>query len=224
MKKRFSKIISTILILASLVSVLTVFAYAEEDAAPGPFDEPAADVASIELMYNRNFDEGWDYTNGLGTLSNHVSYIDFEETSTYKYNYFWRIEAAATSSTGYSKFDFGTSVARDSGTVVQFKIKADDACDLGRILYMTTGASKTINLLYVNGTALYAFQSGNRNYKLCDLTNEWITVTLCFDWDAEKDLGQGKTDTLFRCRAYVGDEGKYVDYEADYEQSKVKVL
>ena len=141
MKKKFNKIISAILLIASLISVLSVFASASE----APIDEDQTedsentgiDLSQLELLYNRTYEDGWDYTNGFSNFVNsskekvHKSYIDYEETVTSKYNYFWRIEA--TDSTSASTTALSVTELRTSGTVVQFKIKADDACNLRMI-------------------------------------------------------------------------------------------
>jgi len=250
MKKKLNKIISALLVLASLISMFAVFVYAEDDldssvtdtetdtdtensgeGTDGDEEEdaeeaPSIDLSAIELIYNRNFEEGWDYNNGFSKFTAnkttvHNAHIDFEETATYKYNYFWRIEASDYyAATATSSLTVGA--LRESGSVIQFKIKADDACDLGRILYMTTPANKAVNLLYISGNTLYAFNSGTPATKIGELTNEWLSVTMVFDWDASKTLASGATETLFKCRVYYGDDGKYFDYEADYEVSKDK--
>ncbi len=228
MKKKLNRIISAILLFASLCSLLSVFAYAEPIAVSDSQTQnetenegsSAVDLSQIELIYNRNFEEGWEYNNGFSTMANHSSYVDFEETATYKYNYFWRVEATDSTSAGASTLNIGA--IRESGSVVQFKIKADDACNVGRIMYITTPGKKTISVLTITGNTLYAFKSGNPACKVGDLTNEWLTVKLVFDWDAYKTLPDGSTDTLLRCRVYYGDDGAYFDYEADYELSKDK--
>ncbi|MBR5447049.1 MAG: hypothetical protein IKV40_01355, partial [Clostridia bacterium] len=222
MKKNFIKLISAILILASILSVFSVAILAADEAVVD--DEPTTDtpidLSQIDLVYNRNFEEGWEYNNGFSKLAAHKGYIDYEETATYKYNYFWRIEATEEASAAASTLEIGA--LRESGSVVQFKIKADDACDLGRIMYMSTPGKKTVSLLYISGNSLYAFQSGAPAYKLAELNNEWLSVKLVFDWDASRTLADGSTDTLFKCRVYYGDDGKYLDYEANYEMSKDK--
>jgi len=232
MKKKLNKIISAILLLASLISMLSVFAYASDepvtDTQPETgtenegTDTPAVDLSQIELLYNRNFEEGWDYNNGFTTFwvdskskeIVHKSYIDFEENIMSKYNYFWRIEAS--DSTKASATTLSVNEIRSSGTVVKFKIKADDACNLGRIMYMTTPGKKTIELLYISGNTLYAFKSGVASNKIADLSNEWLSVSMVFDWDAKKTLANGSTTSVFKCTVYYGDEGEYFEYETDY--------
>ena len=226
MKKKFNRIISAILFLASLISIFSVFTYAVEPIADVQTqdetteeDTPTVDLSQIELIYNRNFEEGWDYNNGFSKVSNHNFYIDYEETATYKYNYFWRVEASDSTAAGASTLNIGA--LRESGSVIQFKIKADDACDLGRIMYMTTPGKKTVPLLHINGNTLYAFTTSAAN-KIADLDNEWLSVAMVFDWDATRTLPDGSTDTLFKCRVYYGDNGEYLDYEANYELAKDK--
>lgn len=222
MNKRFTKIIAAILILASILSLCSVLVLAQDSSSStdqSATSEPV-DLSQIELIYNRNFEEGWDYNNGFSKFSTIKGYIDYEETATYKYNYFWRIEATESTAADASTLNIGA--LRESGSVVQFKIKADDACDVGRIMYMKTPGKKTVDLLYIDGKTLYAFKSGAPSYKIADLSNEWLTIKLVFDWDATRTLDDGSTDTLFKCRVYYGDDGAYLDYEANYELSKDK--
>ncbi len=225
--KKLNRIISAILILASLVSVFAVFALADDTAdilpddsteeVPGETESgrPAADLSAIELLYNRDFEEGWEYTNGLSAMANHNSYIDYEETVTRKYNYFWRVEASSSAYQGSSGFGLTDSL-RESGTVFEFKIKADDACDIGDILNITTHLDESINMLSIKGNTLYAFVSGDEDYKLADLTDEWLYIAIVLDWDATKVGADGSEVQVFRARVYYGDDEHYVDYEKEY--------
>ncbi len=223
MKKKINRIISAILVLASLLSLFAVFATADDTVVSNsPIDEEpeeTIDVSQLEIVYNRNFEEGWEYNNGFSSITNHNAYVDFEETVTYKYNYFWRIEASSSEKEGVSTLDFKNNTITEKGTVVSFKIKADDACDdLGKILSMGTQNQKAIPLLYIKGTTLYAFDSGNKSLALGELTNDWFEIAFVFDWDARVE-GGSSDDTIFTCRLYYGDEGKYIDYQKPFEQA-----
>lgn len=223
MKKRFNRIISAILVLASLLSLFAVFAYAddsiESETPSNETNKETVDVSQLEIIYNRTFEEGWEYNNGFSKITNHKAYVDFEETVIYKYNYFWRIEASSSAKEGVSTLDFKNNTIIEKGTVVSFKIKADDACDLGKILSMTTQNKKSIPLLYIKGTTLYAFENGNKSLALADLTNDWLSLTFVFDWDARVE-GGAADETIFTCRLYYGDEGKYIDFQKPFEQEK----
>ncbi len=218
MKKRFNKIISLILVLASLLSLFTVFTYAEGESDSG--NEPAEEVNPLQaadLLFNRNFSEGWEYNNAFGNMGTHKSYIDYEETIESKYNYFWRIEAAGSANAGVSTMDYSKKAVNEIGAVLQLKIKADDACDVGKILHLTTlikGAQ--IGLLYIKDRTLYAFESGNSKYKICDLENEWVSIALVFDWDAKNKDGSAN---VFKCDLYLEEKGEFsklIEYEVPY--------
>ena len=225
MKKRFNKIISLILVLASLFSLFTVFAYADGTASQDESEEQTNPLESIDLIFNRNFSEGWEYNNGFGKIGTHNAFVDYEETITGKYNYFWRIEAGDSEKAGVSTLDYSKKALNESGTVLQFKIKADDSCDLGRIMYLTTKTKgKQISLLYIKGNSLYAFDNGNSMYKIADLKNEWISIAMVFDWDAMNESG---TEHIFKCTVYQENKGKYnsiIEYEAPYAESGDKAM
>ena len=213
MKTKYSKILSVILVLASLLSCFAIFAHGDDGAPSTP---QAPNASEVDLVLYRNFEEGWDYSNGFTAVEYQKSYVDFEEDATFRYNYFWRFEATTSTSAGYSKLDFRPNVQREDGTVVQFKIKADDACNVGKILYLTTPGGVTFNLLYISGTTLYAYEKGSAQYKVADLTNEWLTLTFVFDWDSKDADG----NTLFNASLYVGENPKPLVYQANYVTSK----
>ena len=58
MKNKLQRFLSSLLTIAILVSMLSVFAFATE--AP---EQPKSD--EVRVIYSRNFDEGWDLTNGF---------------------------------------------------------------------------------------------------------------------------------------------------------------
>ena len=99
MKRNFNKIIALILAIASLVSMLTVFAYAEDGAG----EEVVETVKDATLFYNRGYEEGWDVDNGFTLKSSHSIAIDYEENSDKSYNYFTRITAENDINDGYAR-------------------------------------------------------------------------------------------------------------------------
>ena len=103
MKTKFNKLISLLLVIAFLVSALTVFAWAEDG-------DSASEEVEVDVLYNRNYEEGWDAYNGFTpNLGTHTATIDFEESSDYKYNYFTRITHGASGNGGLT-FAFGVDV------------------------------------------------------------------------------------------------------------------
>ena len=64
MKNRIYKLISSLLILAFIVSCMSIFAYA--DTAAEASDSVTEE--DITLLVNRTYDEGWNYANGFSTV------------------------------------------------------------------------------------------------------------------------------------------------------------
>ena len=91
MKNKFNRILSLILVIASLVSSFAIFVSADDDANA----ENVGKTGEIELLYNRDYEEGWDFDNGftITQLQHHKASIDYEETENGDYNYFMRFES-----------------------------------------------------------------------------------------------------------------------------------
>jgi len=188
MKNKFIKVISSLLIVAFLVSLMTVFASAETGSGE------SVDVSEVDLLINRTFDEGWDYTNGFtgGSEKNNNFYIDYEETSDYNYNYFLRMEAS-NGSDGFLVFNYASYVQKTNGTVVKMSFKADDECNVsgveggvGRILYAYTGTKEIMSLLAIKDGYLCVYTDKNDNLEpVAPLTNDWLDIAFVFDWDED---------------------------------------
>ncbi len=184
MKNGFKKIISLFIVVASLVSLFSVFVYAEDEEESGGTD--------IVVLLNRNFDEGWDFTNGLNndnaTSENNV-FIDNEKGSDNEYNYFVRFEALEK---GASYLSYSGYSLRAGGTVLQASLKADDVPDISGvdgsiapILVATTTLKEKIKLLGIKDGHLYAYadKSGSNLIDLGPLNNRWLDFAIVFDWD-----------------------------------------
>ena len=110
MKNKFIKLISSVLVLAFLLSSFVVFASANEEentetVAP-------VDTSDLLVLVNRTFEEGWEFANGFsGTVGNNKFGIEYEETDDYNYNYYTRVEALTTEKTfPTSDKDMGRSI------------------------------------------------------------------------------------------------------------------
>ena len=160
MKNKFYRIISSLLVLAFIISGLSIFAFASDEGGDEGLDP--------KVLYNRTFDEGWDYNNGLtgGNVAQTIYSIDYEECSDYSYNYFLRIETpVVNTAASYVNFDFGVDVMKESGTVIELSVKVDDVADVGNIVYVYTATNSqtngydTVNLLDLVGGKLIACSS-----------------------------------------------------------------
>lgn len=201
MKNKITKIISSVLIVTLLVSVFSVFAFADESAGG------SSGSTDIVHMLNRNFDEGWDVDNGLKLTANgNKIFIDSEESSDYSYNYFTRFEAV-NDKAAYAEINFKTAgqIQQENGSVIKLSIKVDDFFNvagptdaLGRIFYGKTGLNLDVNFLAIKDGKLVAYtdKAGTTYAELFELSNDWVDLAFVFDWD--------KTD--FNYTIYYGDD------------------
>ena len=127
MKSKFMRILALILVMSSLLSMFTVFAYANETDGSETEGEPEDNTqeSSFTLMYNRTFDEGWNVFNGLelndqGTTGHTKFEIDYEETVDYKVNYFMRVELDS-SDNDFVQMNCGAKA--NVGAVFEFDMK-----------------------------------------------------------------------------------------------------
>ena len=194
MKKRFSKLLSALLILSFLVSAFSVLAVAETAGTETGESVTAEKTDSYDVFINRGFEDGWDYNNGFSKAEpvGNKFYIDYEEDNLGKYNYFVRYEAASEKQGATTILFEGQTVNSGTtddikATVVEFSIKADDLAYLGNIMWMATGTTGTaMNLLDIdeNGNLIVFPQILGGNKNLGKLENNWVNIALVFDWMA----------------------------------------
>lgn len=189
MKKKLSKIIALLLTVASLVSMLTVFAWAEDttDSTTDPGLTSDFDV-NEDWLYYRTYEEGWGAANGVTTDNvnvTHKAYIDYEEAANGSYNYFTRFEYsdATTGTVPYFYYNFGTRVKLSGGsTVIGMSVKADDACEAGVIMYAELGSKTQQTLLIIHDAKLYAFTPSPANYIGSLKDGDWCDFDIVIDW------------------------------------------
>ena len=231
MKTKFYKLISALLVLSFLVSMFTVFSFADETSGEGN--------SGYTLVYNRSYEDGWDYLNGFYSKNskpngNNVS-IDFEEDSLGNYNYFLRYEVV-NANEAVMQLDMPSSNQAVMGdpnkmtvksSVVEFSFKADDVAKLGKIVWMRNAGNEDKHdstILSVNAKGeLILFPESNStdtsnlldaevlnagekgaNINLGKLKNEWINIGLVFNWvDSAKDRATRGANYL-ACDLYLG--------------------
>ncbi len=158
MKNGFMRILSLILVLACLLSVFSVFAYADGGETgdlnpdqntgsntPGAEEDPFAKVKEtypgFSLLYQRDFEEGWAITNGMSWVDrgSFIS-VDREMTSDYYYNYFMRFTVGSKENS-YLEMKMDTTAT--VGTVFECDVMSDDYCHIPSLLHFGTlgGAS-----------------------------------------------------------------------------------
>ena len=150
MKSKLLRILSLILVLASLLSMFSVFAYADGDVGGGvdggqngsaggnpgaeltPLDKVLEVYPDFSLVYQRNFEEGWAVNNGMDWVDRGSFVgVNYEMTADYYYNYFMRF-TVGSSEHSYLQLNFDDS--NNLGTVLEFDIMSDDYCHLPNLL------------------------------------------------------------------------------------------
>ena len=146
MKSNFLRILSLILVMSSLLSMFTIFASAAE---AGVEEDETKEETTLNLVYNRTFDEGWDIKNGMsltdqGSTGTTTFNIEYEETADFKYNYFMRLEL---NSTDNDFVQLSTGARNINGAVFEVDVKSDDVCNFVNVLtFGTKGSSSSESL------------------------------------------------------------------------------
>ena len=132
--RKLTKVLSFLLLLSLLFSVFTVLPLAASTEKSTDTEEDS----DVNVIYNRTFDEGWNYDNGFAykSISTNTVTVDHEEDSLGKYNYFVRYEATSNNAAN-TRINFGTEAVTHAskntvgGTVIELSLKADDIAHLG---------------------------------------------------------------------------------------------
>ncbi len=221
MKSKLLRLVATILIIASLVSMLAIFASAET-SGEGTEEEP--EIPELEVLYNRTYDEGWDLWNGaskgnIPTGSEPITF-EYETNEDYSYNYFWRFTVDSGNNV-LAQFSLDTN--ERVGTVFEFDIKTDDWTNISQLIHFgTAGAdSKSRNnyqLVSIKDNQLYFHENTNveeanspmASTPAFELTNEWMHIAFVFNFDYDHD-GNAETEekTYFQYSIYYGNTEEY---------------
>ena len=188
-----------ILVLSFLISMLTVFAYADEEVEDTEEEtEEEKKDETFQLLYNRTYDDGWGISNGMsytpnGSMATTFN-IEYETTLEYDYNYFWRLEIGATANS-FVQLSPAYSAAR-VGAVLEFDIKTDDICNMYNVVNFgtigDTAASRSdYQLLSVWNNEIIilrdgdymGFQTEENKLPIGTLGNEWMTFKFVFDYE-----------------------------------------
>ena len=179
--------------LSLLFSVLATAALAA-DGAEGETEE---EDDGITVIYNRNYEEGWDYGVGVYAIPRAQRFeIEYEEDENFNYNYYWRLEGRVNESSQYGYFDLltGGNAPSDGISVLEFDIKTDDAIknmnQMIQFRYSSAGTfvelgrvnNQKLLLPDIDKMTLHTISSGN--YLATDwLDNEWLHLAYVFDFD-----------------------------------------
>lgn len=222
MKNKMMRLIATILILASMVSMFAIFAAAETSTEGSEEEEEY--IPELQVLYNRTFDEGWDHKNGAdeGNVpgGGKPFTFDYEYNADYTYNYFLRFSVISNNNT-FLQYNFGNN--DKYGSVFEFDIKTDDWTNISNFLHFgTVGSSSSTRNNYqvmsiVNNQVYFAKPANPGDATASfdatptfQLSDSWNHVAIVFDYTYDHD-GNPETDELeyFQYSIYYGDTETY---------------
>ena len=223
MKNKFIRIISALLVLASLLSCFAVFSFAAEGS--GETEETESD---IHVVFNRDFDDGWDVNNGV-TISNegkHDFTIEREEKADYSYNHFVQIKSN-TDTSGHFALSYDQQPI-SGGSILEFSIKIDDYYNVGNILYLRTpGGSAAGTLLSMVG--VYENKLDILGYDVGLLNQGWVHMGFVMNFDQNEYVChscnglQVRDDITGDLSARDNYTCNYCNYDTIYHRIKMRV-
>lgn len=186
MQNKFSRLIAFLLVVASLVSMLTVFAYAEEGDS-GETEEPQDELT---VVLNRTFNEGWNFTNGFSDANKGNNYvIKEEEDPDTGYNYYIHMEAL-NEKDGFLEMQYPGEAQPTSllggYAFLEFDIRVEDWMNVQQVLYCRAPGGVTRPSL-----SLLSFV--NNEYKVfgqstgVQASDEWYHFAYIFAFSATED-------------------------------------
>ncbi len=177
-KRKFSvKLISLLLTLSILVSAFSIFAFADETE-----DDVVADP--LNVVFNRTFEEGWDYDNGILSSfaqGNEVG-ISYEYTGS-SYNHYLRLDKVNTN-VGYVHIDTAEHLSREGKTFIQLDVMSPDESSFGQALRVSVqGSLKTLVEFKADGMYVLGTNVGRPAYSM-----QWQSLSFEFDFDYDADF------------------------------------
>ena len=221
MIKILKKLVSSILVISFLASVIAVLpVYANEDGD------------GVTVIYNRGFEEGWDYDNGFS--KNYKNELEaslvYKRMSVTWYNYSLKLSAGGNGG-GYLTLPI-EDAAQDAGKIYfEFDLSVSPENNIGGIVMM--GGLGSVNTL----THIVSLSGGNlyllgQNVGIAP--SDFVTVSFEFDFDYARDNGEYKikaelsdgrsaervykTDVLGISALYLGAQENFleIDRAGDY--------
>ena len=167
-----ARILSLILTLSILLSMFSIFAFAEETTDDGV----SADELSV--AFNRTFSEGWDYDNGIvdALAKGNTVGIAYEYRNS-AYNYYLRFSKQNTA-VSYAYIDTADYLSKDGKTFIELDVTSGANCGLGQALRVSVaGDMKTLVEFREDGLRVLGEDLGNAVYGL-----KWESLAFEFDF------------------------------------------
>lgn len=195
-KKRLSvKLISLLLTLSFLISAFSVFAFAQDEQIT---DDTASEM---NVVYNRNFSEGWDYDNGiLDSFANGNQIGLGYEYRNSAYNYFLKISKQNVN-VAYAHIDTTGLLPTAGKTFVEFDIASSLNNAMGQAIRISVqGDVKTLVEYKEDGMYILGTNVGRAEYAM-----KWNSLSFEIDFDYGKN-NDSADDDEYLITAYFNNE------------------
>jgi len=217
MKKNiFTRLLSAVILLSVLVSLLTVFPSADNTGA----ENEQKNSDALNVIYNRDFDEGWNYTNGLSAkyAAENIFGIEYTKVTASKYNHYLSVVSMGEKS-GYLSLDAQKHTPTSGKVFLELDLRATSDTHLGTVVTALTAGEAA----YAEHNYLVSLVAGDLyllGEYVAPLDGMWHT--LCFSFD----FGYSATGE-YEITAYYG-EGQSVSktfevYGAKYGIGELRI-
>ena len=173
MKNKFNRLLSFLLIVATLCSLLGVFASAASTET---------DI-SVRMFYNRSFNDGWDCANGMSLGSGITTFVNHEYDDDFNYNYYAEFTEPEDSLTGgKNTLTIPLANVPTSGyTVLSFALKlpAESNQNYGLIASGKTSPGENYDFLKIVDGQVSVLDTSFGSVR----TDEWIKFQYVMSWD-----------------------------------------
>ncbi len=186
MKTTVYKFTSLVIVLSLLLTLFATF----------PKAEGSAEESGVKVIYNRGFEDGWNYDNGLLTDAKHeldanLTYIKMSPTW---YDYFLRL-APTGDRGGYLRIPMGESTPESGKLFLELDIKSETKDNnIGGVI-MTAGVGESPLF-----THIVSFDEGRLRIfgeDVGSIPTSWATLSFEFDFDyAQKTPGAAADEYL----------------------------
>ncbi len=186
MKRNITKIISLILVLSLLLAVFTVL----------PTAEGAEAGENVKVIYNRTYEEGWDYNNGFETelMTDLGVTVTYKKVSASKYNYYMNVKALGDRG-GYAVLPLGEDTPTSGKLFFELDLMATPENNMGGIVMISGMGSGTDRML----SHIVSLSDGNL-YLLGENVGrapaDWQNISFVFDFDYANTEGAEDNEFL----------------------------
>ena len=193
MKKNICKITSLALVLSLLFAIVTVFPQAEGEES----------TDNTYVFYNRGYEDGWDYDNGISKdyKQDLEVYLTSDKLSATHYNYYMNITPGSDKG-GYLAVSLESDFEYSDRVYIEFDIKANEGNNIGGIV-MVADKSEDVSLAHIasfsNGSLYLLGQSVGA------APQSFTTVGFIFDF-GYADATDGAEADEYKVYAYLDGE------------------